>query len=131
MEKNCARKEGRPPRQLFEEKLHEEKVETFAQANSARAISDCLALTELTRLGEPKCLYGEGPARRVTLPSKKGHPARRVTLLDDPTFCFSYKIFDKFFETLARQGLFGKAGDPSTGEREDNPLLTGGKFSPR
>ena len=81
MEKSCARKEGRPPRQLFKEKLHEEKVETFAQANSARAISDCLALTELTRLGEPKCLYGEGPARRVTLPSKKGHPSRRANFL--------------------------------------------------
>ena len=27
--------------------------------NSARAYSDCLALTELTRLGVPKCLQGE------------------------------------------------------------------------
>jgi len=27
--------------------------------NRAHACSDCLALTELTRLGEPKCLYGE------------------------------------------------------------------------
>ena len=27
--------------------------------NSARACSDCLALMELTRLGEPKFLYGE------------------------------------------------------------------------
>ena len=26
--------------------------------NSARASSDCLALTELTRLGVPKCLQG-------------------------------------------------------------------------
>ena len=41
--------------------------------------AECLALTELTRLGEPKCLYGVtfGPVRRVTLPSKKGVPARR------------------------------------------------------
>ena len=31
--------------------------------NRARACSDCLALTELTRLGEPKCLYGEKLAR--------------------------------------------------------------------
>ena len=27
--------------------------------SSARACSDCLALTKLTRLGESKCLYGE------------------------------------------------------------------------
>ena len=40
----------------FSERLYEKKVDTFARANSARACSDCLALTELTRLGEPKCL---------------------------------------------------------------------------
>ena len=34
-----------------------------------------------------------GPARRVTLPSKKGDPARRVTLPAEPTFCFSCKRF--------------------------------------
>ena len=30
-----------------------------------------------------------GPARRVTQSPKKGDPARQVTLLADPTFCFS------------------------------------------
>ena len=51
-----------------------------------------------------------GPAsyRRVTLPSQKGDPARRVTLLAEPTFCFSCKRFAKFckemYEKLARPG---------------------------
>ena len=31
--------------------------------NRARACSECLALTKLTLLGEPKCLYGEKLAR--------------------------------------------------------------------
>ena len=35
----------------------------FPDDNRARACSDCLTLTELTRLGEPKCLYGEKLAR--------------------------------------------------------------------
>ena len=37
-------------------------TETRAE-NSARACSDCLPLTELTRLGVPKCLQGEKLAR--------------------------------------------------------------------
>ena len=49
-----------------------------------------------------------GPASRVTLPSQKGNPARRVTLLAEPTFCFSCKRFAKFckemYEKLARPG---------------------------
>ena len=39
--------------------ISEEKVDPPARANSTHACSDCLALTELTRLGEPKCLHGE------------------------------------------------------------------------
>ena len=31
--------------------------------NRAHACSECLALTELARLGEPKCLHGEKLAR--------------------------------------------------------------------
>ena len=47
--------------------------------------SDCIALTEVTRLGagESKCLYEEklAPARRVTLPSGwAGHPSGRANL---------------------------------------------------
>ena len=41
-----------------------------------------------------------GPARRVTLPSKEGDPARRVTLLAEPTFCFSCKRFVKFCKEI-------------------------------
>ena len=67
MEKSCPGQEGHPPSRInFSERLYEKKVDPFARVkswlsndNSARAISDRLALTELTRLGEPKCLYGE------------------------------------------------------------------------
>ena len=62
MEKRCNGKEGHPPSRVnFSERLYEKKVDPFARASSA--CSDCLALTELTRLGEPKCLYGEKLAR--------------------------------------------------------------------
>ena len=60
MEKSCPGQEGHPlSRVKFSERLYEKKVDPFARANSAHACSDCLALTELTQLGEPKCLYGE------------------------------------------------------------------------
>ena len=49
MEKSCPGKEGHP--RLYE-RLYEKKVDPFARANSARVCFDCLALTELTRLGE-------------------------------------------------------------------------------
>ena len=40
--------------------------------------------TRMTRLSEPKCSHGL--ARRVTLLSKKGNPAKWVTLMAKPTF---------------------------------------------
>ena len=75
MKKSCPEKEGHPPAESTEK-----IVDPFARANSARTCSDCLVLTELTQLVEPKCLYGEtlGNARRVTLPSLKSEPARWV-----------------------------------------------------
>ena len=68
MEKSCPGQEGHPPSRVnFTERLYEKKVDPFARAkrddNRARVCSDCLALTELTRLGELKCLYGEKLAR--------------------------------------------------------------------
>ena len=48
-EKSVARKEGHPPRQLFREQLHEEKVETFAQANAALTQSLIRELKQLRR----------------------------------------------------------------------------------
>ena len=41
-----------------------------------------------------------GPARRVTLPSKKGDLVRQVTLPVEPTFCFSCKWFAKFCKEM-------------------------------
>ena len=66
MEKSCPGQERHPPSQVnFSERLYEKKVDPFSRVkswlsndNSAHACSD-----RLTRLGEPKCLYGEKLAR--------------------------------------------------------------------
>ena len=94
MEKSCPGQEGHPPSRVNFSKclIYEKKVDPFARVNSACACSDHLALSELTRLGEPKLAR----LLRVTLPSKERDPARRVTLLAEPTFCFSCKRFIKF-----------------------------------
>ena len=50
-----------------------------------------------------------GSARRVTLPSQKGDPARRVTLLAEPTFCFSCNGFvRKCMKSWLAQGSSGR-----------------------
>ena len=54
MKKSCPEKEVHPPAESTEK-----IVDSFARVNSARTFSDCLVLTKLTQLGEPKCLYGE------------------------------------------------------------------------
>ena len=104
MEKSCAGQEGHPASRVnFIERLYERNVDSSARGkswlcidNSARACSDRLSLTELTRLGEPVSIWRKvGPASRATLPSQKGDPARRVTLLAEPTFCFSCKRLAK------------------------------------
>ena len=90
MEKSCPGKEGHPPSRVsFSERLNEEKVEPFGRVkswlsngNGARACSDRLALTELTRLGEPKCLYGEKLARLGGRPYHR----KRVTRLGGSPF---------------------------------------------
>ena len=43
----------------FSARSYEKMFNPFAQDKSTRACSDCLAFAELTRLGEPKCLYRE------------------------------------------------------------------------
>ena len=71
MEKSCPGQEDHSLSQVnFSERLCEKKIDPFARVkswlsndNSARACSECLALTELTRLGKPECLYGEKLAR--------------------------------------------------------------------
>ena len=63
MEKICPGKEGYPPRRFnLSERLHEKNVDPLPEPkadNSALPYSDCVALTDLTRLGEQKCLYGK------------------------------------------------------------------------
>ena len=54
MKKSCPEKEVHSPAESTEK-----IVDSFARVNSARTFSDCLVLTKLTQLGEPKCLYGE------------------------------------------------------------------------
>ena len=76
--------------------LYEKKVDPFARANgSCACYIYCLALTELTWLGEPNCLWRKVDlARRETVPSRKGYLGSRVNLLAQPTFCgFSCKWF--------------------------------------
>ena len=84
------------------------KVDPVARANSARACSDCLAFTELTPLGEPKCLYGEKLAR---LGMRLYHHKilTRVTLPAEPIFgfyaCKRFVVFCKeMYEKVARSG---------------------------
>ena len=52
-----------------------------------------------------------GPAERVSLPSQKGDSTGRVTLLTEPSFCFSCKRFAKFckemYEKIDRLGKLG------------------------
>ena len=85
----------------------------FLMITELAPCSDCFALTELTQLSKTKCLYGEKLAwlGGQTLPSQKGDPARWVTLLAEPTFCFSFKRFAKFckemYEKLACPGNLG------------------------
>ena len=71
MEKSCPRQEGHPPSRVNStERLYEENVDPSAPAKRelsnnirGRECSDRLSLTELTRLSEPKFLYGEKLAR--------------------------------------------------------------------
>ena len=51
MKKSCSEKEGHPPA-----KSTEKTVDPCARANNARTYFDCLVLSELTQLGESKCL---------------------------------------------------------------------------
>ena len=93
MEKSCPGQEGHPPSRVnftnFIERLYERNVDRSARVkswlcndSSARACSDRLSLTELTRLGEPKCLYGE------KFPRLGGRPYhhKRVTRLGGSPF---------------------------------------------
>ena len=56
---SCPRKEDHPSSRVnFSKHLYEKKLTTLSEPsadNSARACSDCFALTDLTRLGESKC----------------------------------------------------------------------------
>ena len=96
----------------FSKQLYEDKVGSFVRANSTRACSDCLALTELTRLSEPKCLHVEKLIRFGGRPYRHKRVtqlARSVSLLAEPTlFFFSSNRFAAFYneicEKLTRPG---------------------------
>ena len=79
MEKSCSREEGHPSSHAnFGSVYVRKKLTPFARASSSWVMYAVVvsALTELTRLSEPKCLHGEvGPAGRMTLPLIKGEPA--------------------------------------------------------
>ena len=58
-----------------------------------------------------------GPTRRVTQSSQKGDPARQVTLLEEPTFCFS---------CLVLKGNVRKVGLLRVARQADDAFLPGG-----
>lgn len=61
----------------------------FARANSARACSDFVALTEFTRLGR-RGVGAEGDSI-IEKRGTEGDLAKQVTLFAEPTFCFSLR----------------------------------------
>ena len=64
MEKSCPGKEAcHPSPVIFREHFYEEKLILLPKAKSIYARRDCFALTQLTWLGEPKCLFGEKVAQ--------------------------------------------------------------------
>ena len=82
--------------------------ERRADSSGTCACPGFLAFTGLTCLGKPKCLYLKKSWSDYDLVQtiKKGHPARQVTFLAEPTFCFSSKWFVKFsyksrFDTIS------------------------------
>jgi len=114
MEKSCPGQESHPPSRVnFTERLYEKKVDPFARAKSWKQSSRMLSMSRLDEVDPARrakvfIWWKVGPARRVTLPTQKGDPAKRVTLLAERTFCFSCKRFAKFckemYEKLARPG---------------------------
>ena len=81
--KKVLKKVGYPPSRVkFSERLFEKLVDPFTLANCGRACSDCLALTELTRLGEQKGYMKKRSfgLRRLTLQSKMGDSLRVAPL---------------------------------------------------
>ena len=114
MEKRCPGQEGHAPSRVnFTERLYEKKVDPLARAKSWKQSSRMLWMSRLDGVDQARRAKvfnwrKLGPARRVTLQSQKGGPLSRVTLLAEPTFCFSCKRFAKFckemYEKLARPG---------------------------
>ena len=84
MEKSCPGQQGQAE-STWASVYRRKKRTPFPEPRASRACSDRPALTELSRLDQPNCLYG-----------KKVDSAKRVTLLVEPTFCFSCKWFVKF-----------------------------------
>ena len=67
------REKGHPPSQVnFSERLYEKKIDPIDRAGfpMTTVLAHALIFSpyELTRLGEPKCLYGEKLARLGELP---------------------------------------------------------------
>ena len=118
MEKCCPRQEGHPLSWVnFSKNLHEKKVEPLC-LNQKLAFQwqkcSCMLWSSLhdrvDPAGQAKVFIWRniGLARRVTLPSKECDPARHITPLAEPTFCFSCKRLVKcckeMLENLPRPG---------------------------
>ena len=78
----------------------------------SRACSDCLN-APIGPADKAKVFIWRkvGPAGRATLPSQKGDTACRVTVLAEPTFCFSCKPFAKFVSNCMKSWLAYNSSD--------------------
>ena len=95
------RKVFQPPQLQQAASIWEKRWPFCPSKHGARACSDCLKqhshmlwfsrLDRLDSAGRTKVLYEEKLAQLRECPTiEKGYPARLVTLLAKPTFCFSY-----------------------------------------
>ena len=100
MKKNCAGKKGLSS---FSDQLYENKTGPFAQANSARACSDCLKQRSRMR---SKCLCGETLAPY----DRKGDRSLRGTLIAER------KCIKRW-----RSGQLKKESDPYTPDNVSSP----------
>ena len=87
-----------PAETTVSERLYEKNVDPFANLLPEPLELWLSHLDQVDPAGRAKVIVCKkvGPTRKVTLLSKKGYLARRVTIIANPTFCFSCQRFDKF-----------------------------------
>ena len=99
-----ARRSPFQPSQIWQVFIWEKKLTTLPESRAGfpKTTELAHALIRVDPAERAKILIwrNAGPARRVILKSKQDDLAKRVTLLSEPTFCFSCKGFVKFCEEM-------------------------------